>query len=141
MISLQHGKPLDIYLPNVYRYMDRKFIDLFFETGQLRLSSFKKFREYPDEIRGDKNEGSGSVIGKSDNSNFQFMVMSGAGDNAYMLCGSIIESEHIKNTFNTESCFRIVNPLEFSVAVSNAILGFKHSFQGFCNYRDNRFIN
>lgn len=140
MISLQTGKPLDIYLPNIYRYMDKQFIDLFFEKGILRLSSFKKFREYPDEIRGDKNEGNGSVTGTTDKSGFQFHVMSNVGSDAYMLCGSIIDSDAIRNTFKTDSCFRIVKPLDFSVAVSNAILGFKQSFQGFCNYREHRLI-
>jgi len=140
MISLQTGKPLDIYLPNVYRYMNKEFVELFFEKGVLRISSFKKFKEYPDEIRGDKNEGNGGVTGTSDTSGFQFHVMSNVGSDAYMLCGSIIESDKIKKTFNTNACFRIVKPLDFSVAVSNAILGFKQSFQGFCNYREHRII-
>lgn len=140
MISLQTGKPLDIYLPNIYRYMDKEYIDLFFEKGILRISSFKKFKEYPDEIRGDKNEGNGSVIGTTDTSNFQCHVMSNTGSDAYMLCGSIIDSDSIRKTFETETCFRIVKPLDFSVAVSNAILGFKQSFQGFCNYREHRMI-
>jgi hypothetical protein len=30
--------------------------------------------------------------------------------------------------------------LDFSVAISNAILGFRQSFQGFCNYREHRII-
>lgn len=140
MISLQTGKPFDIYLPNIYRYMEKEYIDLFFEKGILRLSSFKKFRDYPDEIRGDKNEGSGSVVGTTDKSGFQFHAMSNAGNDAYMLCGSIIESERIRQTFKSDTCFRIVNPIEFSVAVSNAIIGFKQSFQGFCNYREHRVI-
>ena len=140
MISLQTGKPIDIYLPNIYRYMDTQFIDLFFEKGILRLSSFKKFKEYPDEIRGDKNEGNGSVTGTTDKSGFQFHVMSNLGSDSYMLCGSIIDSDSIRKTFETDTCFRIVKPLDFSVAVSNAILGFKQSFQGFCNYREHRMI-
>jgi hypothetical protein len=140
MISLQTGKPLDIYLPNIYRYMDKEFVDLFFEKGILRLNSFKKFREYPDEIRGDKNEGNGSVTGFSDKSGFQYHVMSNIGSDAYMLCGSIIDSDDIKKIFDTDTCFRILKPIDFSVAVSNSILGFKQSFQGFCNYREERMI-
>lgn len=140
MINLQHSKPFDIYLPNVYRYMDKEHIDLFFEKGILRISSFKKFKEYPDEIRGDKNEGNGSVTGASDSSGFSYTVMSGVGSNAYMLCGSIIDSESIRKELDTKTCFRITNPLQFSVAVSNAILGFMQSFQGFCNYKEHRLI-
>lgn len=140
MISIQTVKPLNIYLPNVYRYMAKEYIDLFFEKGILRISSFKKFREYPDEIRGDKNEGNGSVTGTTNTSDFQFHVMSSTGNDAYMLCGSIINSDSIRKTFDIETCFRIVKPIEFSAAISNAILGLKQSFQGFCNYREHRVI-
>ena len=140
MINLQTGKPIDIYLPNVYRYMDKKYVDMFFDKGILRISSFKKFREYPDEVRGDKNEGDGSVMGVSEKSGFQFHVSSQTGNDAYMLCGSIIESDSVKKTFDTDACFRISKPLEFSIAISNAILGFNRAFQGYCNYRDHRII-
>jgi len=72
MINLQTGKPVDIILPNVYRYTNKQFVDLFFEKGIIRLSSFAKFRSYPDEIRGDKHEGGGGVTGKSGKVGFQF---------------------------------------------------------------------
>jgi hypothetical protein len=57
-----------------------------------------------------------------------------------MICGSTVESESIRQTFEAESCFRIVKPVDFSIAVSNAILGFNQSLQGFCNYREYRMI-
>lgn len=138
-INLQSGKPLHIYLPNIYRYMNKKYIDLFFDEGKLRLSSFKKFHQYPDEIRGDKNEGSGGITGIG-NSGFQYNVMTNVGKDAYILCGSIIESENIMKEFECDSFFRIIKPLEFSMAISNAITGYSRSFQGFCNYRSTRIL-
>lgn len=138
-ISLQTGKPIDIYLPNIYRYMDKEYVDLFFNEGKLRLSSFKKFHQYQDEIRGNKNEGKGAITGIG-NSGFQFNVMSDVGKEAYILCGSLLESEQIKKDFDCDSCFRIVRPVEFSVAISNALIGFARSFQGFCNYRSTRIL-
>jgi hypothetical protein len=140
MINLQISKPLDIYLPNVYRYMNKEFVDLFFNKGILRLSSFRRFRNYPDEIRGDKKEGGGSVAGVSDSGGFQFHVVTKTGNDAYILCGSIIESDEIKKVFSCDSYLRIIKPLEFSVAISNAIIGYSQSFQGFCNYKDYRII-
>jgi len=141
MISLQTGKPIDIYLPNLYRYMNKEYIDLFFEKGILRLSSFERFRKYPDEIRGDKHEGSGGLTGTSDKSGFQFHVMTQIGNDAYVFCTSVLESDSIKKEFESNAYFRITKPLEFSVAISNAIPGFQRSFQGFCNYREYRIIN
>ncbi|MBN2156817.1 MAG: hypothetical protein JW776_12310 [Candidatus Lokiarchaeota archaeon] len=140
MINLQTGKPIDIILPNVYRYNNKQFVDLFFEKGIIRLSSFARFRTYPDEIRGDRHEGRGSVTGESTKEGFQFHVMTQTGNDCYILCGSLVESERLKEIFNCDSCFRIINPLEFSVAISNAIIGFKQSSQGICNYRDYRII-
>jgi hypothetical protein len=140
MISLQTGKPFDIHIPNVYRYMNKKYIDNFFEKGILRISSFRKFREYPDEIRGDKNEGGGGVLGTSDKSGFQFHVMTQTGNDAYMLSGSTIESENLMKTFGTDGYFRITKPIEFCVAISNSINGSNRLLQGICNYRDQRII-
>lgn len=137
-ISLQTGRPIDIYLPNIYRYMNNEYVDIFFSEGKLRLSSFKKFHEYPDEIRGDKNEGKGGITGIG-NSGFQFHVMSDVGKEAYILCGSLLESQEMKRNFECDGCFRVVRPIEFSVAISNALTGFAKSFQGFCNYRSTRF--
>jgi hypothetical protein len=138
-INLQTGKPINIYLPNIYRYMNKEYVDMFFKEGKLRLSSFKKFHEYPDEIRGDKNEGSGGITGIG-NSGFQFNVMTNVGKDSYILCGSLIDSEEIKKEFECDSCFRIVKPLEFSVAISNALTGYSRSFQGFCNYQSTRIL-
>src|SRR4051812_39108331 len=98
MITLQAGKPINIGLPYIYRYMDEKYIDLFFEKGTLRISSFKKFIQYPDEIRGDKSEGSGSYETKS-NEGFQYLLMTNTGSNAYMFCTSLIASDEIKRRF------------------------------------------
>jgi len=140
MINLQIGKPVDIILPNVYRYTDKQFVDLFFDKGIIRLSSFSKFRSFPDEIRGDKHEGGGSVTGKSGKDGFQFHVMTQTGNDSYVFCGSVLESDELKKIFNCDSCYRIIRPLEFSLSISNAIVGFKQSYQGLCNYRDYRII-
>ncbi|WP_421762835.1 hypothetical protein [Ekhidna sp.] len=93
MINLQVGKPLNTKLPIVYRYMDQEFIDLFFKEGKLRISSFMKFRNYPDEVRGDKSEGGGAITGKSDKEGFTFHLMTQVGENGYMLSTSLIHSQ------------------------------------------------
>ena len=139
MITLQTGKPIHIKLPTVYRYMESKFVDEFFEHGRLRISSFKRFREYPDEVRGDKSEGQGSVSGKG-RDGFTFHVMTGAGANGYMLSTSLEDSQSIHEDFGVDCCFQITDPLGFAVAVSNALPGFQEAFVGFCNYQSYRIV-
>jgi len=72
--------------------MNKEHVDLFFEKGILRLNSFSKFRNYPDEIRSVKHEGGGAITGKSGKEGFQFHIMTQAGNDNYLLCSSILES-------------------------------------------------
>jgi hypothetical protein len=140
MITLQTVKPSHVLLPIVYRYMDKKYIDLFFDKGLIRLGSFLKFQEYPDEIRGDVSEGKGAIKSKSEDG-FQVVGVTEVGNDAYIFCTSIIESEELKKEFQTDGCFRIKDPLGFSLAMANSILGFSHSVQGLCNYQDFRLVD
>jgi hypothetical protein len=139
MITLQTGKPIHIKLPTVYRYMESKYVDEFFEHGRLRISSFKRFREFPDEVRGDKSEGQGSISGKGGDG-FTFHIMTGAGANGYMLSTSLEESDAIRSDFGVDCCFQINDPLGFAVAVANALPGFQEAFVGFCNYQTYRIV-
>lgn len=139
MITLQTGKPIHVKLPTVYRYIESKYIEEFFDYGRLRISSFNRFREYPDEIRGDKSEGRGSILGKG-RAGFTFHVMTGAGANGYMLSTSLEDSESIRRDFGVDSCLQITDPLGFAVAVANALPGFQEAFVGFCNYQTYRIV-
>ncbi len=140
MITVQTGKPTNIALPHLYKYMDEEFIDLFFEKGIIRLGSFNKFKDYPDEIRGDKNEGAGAFRTLSKEGD-QFLLMTELGQSEYMFCTSLMNDESIKVQFNVNGSFKINKPLEFSLAISNAIVGSTQAFLGFCNYQDVRIIH
>lgn len=139
MITVQTAKPINLSLPVTYRYLDKKYIDLFFEKGILRISSFRKFKMYPDEIRGDKSEGGGAfkTITKEGS---QFLLMTNTGESEYMFCSSLIQSDELTKQFNVDSYFKIIKPLEFSSAILNSIPGCSQAFLGFCNYQDHRII-
>jgi hypothetical protein len=140
MISLQTGVPIHVKLPRVYRYMNQEYVDRFFEDGALRISSFSRFMNYPDEVRGDRSEGGGSVVGKGDN-NFTLHLFTRVGQNGYMLCASLEESEAIQKEFQADSYLIIKDPLAFHVAVMGAVPGMADSFLGFCDYRPARTIH
>lgn len=140
MISLQAGSQINVKLPRVYRYMNQEFVDRFFEDGSLRVSSFSRFMNYPDEVRGDRSEGGGTVVGRGDN-NFTLVLATQVGQNGYMLSASLEESAAIQREFEADSYFIINDPLAFHVAVMTATPGIACSFLGFCDYRSTRTIN
>jgi len=57
MINVPVVTPWNVRTPQVYRYLDQRYVDAFFETGSIRLSSFAQFATYPDEEKGDTKEG------------------------------------------------------------------------------------
>lgn len=140
MITLQTVKPSNVMLPDVYRYLDKKYADLFFDQGVMRLSSFARFQRYPDEIRGDASEGKGAIQSKSEDG-FQVVGVTETGNDAYILCTSVLETKELMEEFHTDGYFRVKDTLGFSVAISNSIPGFSQAVQGFCNYRDFRLID
>lgn len=141
MINLQIGKPLNIKFPNVYRYMNKEFINLFFDKGILRISSFDKFRKYPDEVRGDKSEGGGAILAKSDKEGFTFNLMTRVGENGYMLSTSLVNSQTIKEEFKTDGVFKIKDTINFAASISHSLLGNDQVYIGFCNYQEGRLID
>lgn len=140
MISLHVQKPVHFKVPCVYRYMNREFVERFFEDGILRISSFARFRSYPDEVRGDKSEGGGSIRGTGADKGFAFHLMTQVGENGYMLSASLESSQDLQKQFGADSQFTIVDPLAFAVAISNAIPGSAQVFLGYCNYQPHRMI-
>lgn len=139
-LNLQSAKLISISLPTVYRYMDKKYVDLFFEKGIMRISSFDRFRKYPDEIRGDTDEGGGTYETKSKEGT-QNLIMTNSGSSSYMLCGSLLYDEEIQKKFEVDSVIKIKDTVGFSNAVLNAIPGTVEAFLGFCNYQDYRIVS
>ena len=140
MISLQIQKPVHFKVPYVYRYMNRAYIDQFFDDGTLEISSFGHFRSFPDEVRGDKSEGGGVVSGQGSDEGFTFHLMTQVGEDGYMLSASLESSKDLEKCFKTDSHFKIVDPLGFAAAVSSALAGSTQVFLGFCNYQPLRVI-
>lgn len=140
MITLQTVKPANVLLPSLYRYLDQEFVDLFFDQGKIRLSSFSRFQNYPDEIRGDKSEGRGAIRSVA-KEGMQVVGVTEVGTDAYILSTSILGSEELMEVFGTNDCVRIKDPLGFSLAIANSIPGYSQSFQGLCNYQDFRLID
>lgn len=139
MAQVQTPHPSCFFMPYAYRYMDKHHIDLFFDKGLLRISSFTKFIRYPDEIRGDRHEGNG-VYQAVSNEGLQFNVITNAANTGYIFCTSLVASEQLKTEFQVNSYFKINDVLGFSDAIANAIENCYQPVLGFCNYQQYRII-
>jgi hypothetical protein len=136
--QLQIGASWTLQSPRVFRYLDQEHIDRFFETGELRLSSFAQFSEHEDEERKDQ-EGWTINIGLYEASdgpdkNVRVYNVSGAGADAYVLCGSLVESSDLLSAFRSTGYFVIEDPWGFATAVQRCIPGFVGGMQGHCIY-------
>jgi hypothetical protein len=138
-VPLQFLRPWEVLVPSVIRYLENVYVDAFFEKGSLRLSSFRRFRQHKDEQRGDAGEGSISM--EITNPESHHTVVGFNGQEAYVLCGSTIQSLEVMKAFEgAESGIKIKNPVSFADAVSRYIPGFVGGFQGACIYTDDRVV-
>lgn len=127
-LPLNFTAPWTVLLPRVFRFLDKKWVDEFFLTGKLRLSSYDQFRQHKDEERAD-NEGLALRVG-NDGQN-TLVVISSVGHNAYVLCGALDQSP--QSNFANDG-FIIDNTMAFANAVSRHIPGFQGGIEGSCIY-------
>ncbi|MBX3670457.1 MAG: hypothetical protein KF778_18810 [Rhodocyclaceae bacterium] len=138
MESMQFGlpRPWELKLPPVIRYLERKYVEDFFRTGQLQLTTYQKCQEHECEIRRDAKEGKANF-----SLEFKQLGMSGGGMQtvgwqSYMLCTCLTESQKLSERFKVDSYFKIRNVLGFLDAISKRISGCGSGKIGACIYKD-----
>ena len=102
-VQVQFGADHHIILPAVYRYEDKRWIDRFFDHGELRLSTFAKFATYPDEVRGDRHEGVGMSYGEADGK--AVSILGSEGVNCLIFCTTLHPSQKLQSEFGRDSIF------------------------------------
>lgn len=125
--------------PYIYRYENQKWIDNFFETGEILISSFDQYSKYEDNQLGDKSEGSSINFGLTENKKTIVSVTS-VGSNFYCFCTSTQLTKDLFETFNRNSVFRIKDPLNFIMQVELALQNVSEVFFGNCIYLEKRSI-
>lgn len=122
----------------VYRLLDNKqWLNNFFEKGELLLSSFSKFKLYPNEIQGDKREGDGMCYFEDSNGTthaFQYE----AGMNSFILSATEKIIEKIIKDFQAVGAIKILNTSLFALEISKKISYCYSGLEGRCNYSDSR---
>src|SRR5664280_336522 len=92
--------------PFIYRYEDQEYIDRFFMTGELLISSFDQYKKYTDNKLGDKSEGTTINIGHAENEKTIYTVTT-VGHNSYCFCTSTLLDQKLLTEFKRNSVFRI----------------------------------
>ena len=133
MIQHMFGTRWSIFTPIVYRMIEKEYVDLFFATGELRISSYEKFRQHKDEQR--KDDERKNVICLRGNNSTAFAVTR-HGMNEYILCGSAVKDKGLMSQFNYDAAIQIYDTTEFANIVSRHIPGVIQGFEGFCYYLD-----
>lgn len=102
----------------LYRYLERQFVERFFDTGELMLSSFVRCRAI-EGARQDCREGRcnlslfdglTSIYGISD-----------SGSRTHFLCTSRLLSESLMKKFSVDDFFIVKRPLHFAYAIAECI--------------------
>ncbi len=127
------ARPLNLRVPTVTRYMAQKHVDEFFADGTLMLSSFAKFREHPDETKRDPEEGLSHIEQTNPNAHGVYLI---GGPPCYVLCATSNQFDPNGVSWNTESGFRITNPMDFAAVLAWHVPGFQAGIQGACDYTD-----
>ncbi len=139
-VSVTFVQEWRIRRPVIYRYLDKQFVDAFFETGRLRISSFAAFAEHKDEERRDSSEGVGIVHLNTEGGSPYMTAVVAQGRNAYVLCGAQNYSPGLAHAFGADSGFRINDSIGFSQAVSKHLPGFQMGLEGPCHYLANKTV-
>ena len=127
--------------PIVYRFMGEKgekYVDEFFSTGVIRLSTFNRCKYLEDANRKDASEGRAMLIGQEKESRVEMDM--GVGDNAVLLCTSLSSNNVKANGEVDDCCIEIRDINSFVMAITDALLQQGHHvhsvIKGPCVYSD-----
>ena len=125
--------------PPVFRYLKQEYVTAFFDTGALRLSSFKAFSRHADEQRQDHGEGKTLLIAteKSGRGGTHISHMQ-SGLNAYVMSGSLRMGAELADAFGSNCGLRINDPTGFGREIAKHLPGRAIGMEGYCFYQDRR---
>jgi hypothetical protein len=135
-----HIIPFENSIPYLYRYEDKKWIDDFFENGNIVLSSFRNYQNYKDNQLGDIYEGHSMNI-VNGNNDMMVSAYTKVGLNEFCFCTSTILDEKLKGVFKRNSVFRITDPLNFMLEIARSLPRLERVLFGNCVYVNQKIIS
>lgn len=121
---------------SVYRHMDKKWVDQFFETGELLLTTLPKCREHDVLNRADSRDGKLNFA-LADRQ--QMMAgISVVGARSYILCASHSAHAEVQSRFGTDSWIEIVDAHAFASAIAETLACTRPPKLSSCIYVDQK---
>lgn len=121
----------------VYRILDNEqWMDNFFETGEIQLSCFSKFRNYEDEMQGDFHEGKGRIVFPGDESTHYLEYE--AGLNAFILSTTKTLNAKVVADFKGKCAIKINYPTPFAMEIAKKLPYIETGVEGSCDYVKDR---
>tara|TARA_R110000751_G_scaffold125869_3_gene227617 strand:+ start:8428 stop:9090 length:663 start_codon:yes stop_codon:yes gene_type:complete len=122
----------------IYRILDDvKWMENFFETGELMLSCFNNFKSYKDEMQGDLEEGHG-VLGNTDEKGNVSAYIYDSGSNAYVMSTTTVLTDIVKKDFKGKCAIKIMHPTYFALEISKKLPYVLSGLEGHCDYLNTR---
>ncbi len=137
-VSLNISKPMFVFLPTLYRYLPRQYIDSFFKTGLFRVSCFRQFHKHADEQQGDKSEGTSMLMINDMKKDLSFGTFVEVGRSAYV--SSFTSRTNKLDKVFGDAAIEIFEPLGFLMELANELPGTGNAMIGPCIYTETRIL-
>lgn len=127
----------DWWPPAVYRYMERRWANHFFETGELMLTTFARCMAV-EGARRDPQEGTAVAMINHQHGALAFS-RNAPNPRSYMLCSSLRDDDWLQEKFDgCDARFRIDDPARFAYEIAKALPGCENVVLGLCDYQPER---
>lgn len=121
---------------SVFRYMHKKYVDLFFKSGTLQLSSYESNRAIEDSVRQDEREGTGEYFVVSRDRSLTIQLGARAFDHRMLCTSTSSDIDRMMNHFRVDGCFEVTNTTGFGFEVAKALDAFRFGLEGIVTYQD-----
>lgn len=121
---------------SVFRYMHRQYVDLFFQTGELKLSSYESNRAIEDAVRRDQREGTGDYLILSRDRKLSYRMSARAFDQRMLCMSTSSDVNRMMNHFGVDGCFEVTNTTGFGFEIARALDAFRFGREGLVTYQN-----
>lgn len=139
-LIINHRIKSEVNQPTVWRFMGKEFVERFFKTGELRISTYANFANLDDLVRRDTDEG--KITLQSKEGSLTSVMSIGVGFNALVLCTSLSQNNCLSNGKFYDACIEINDIQSFIREVTLKLVeitSVKSVIHGACVYHNKEF--
>jgi len=138
-ISVKPGNEKNAGKHSIFRYMDEEYINRFFETGELKLSTYFGNRDIKDSTRKDTEEGKLYTRLYNKSRSFHIDMANEPYKGWFTFCTSLeYNPKKFYEKFQTNGVFEITNTTAFGYEIAKVLPKYMNGFEGLIEYTNNR---